>query len=299
MIRSLNRRRFMAIAAAGAIAPRGAPAATTAWRGRALGAEASIRLGGIGHARAADTFAAITAELARLEEVFSLYRDTSALSRLNRQGHLDAPPADLVAVLRLCDDLHAASAGAFDPTIQPLWRQMAAPDCGNPQQRAVARKLIGWDGVGIDTGRITFARPGMEMTLNGVAQGYITDRVADLLRQHGYVNVLVDIGEISALGRNDGAPWQAQVALPGGRAVNRLTLADRCLAVSSPGGTTLCAAGHILDPRGDAAKRRLAAVSARTAAVADGLSTACCLLSDHNAKAAVAKFPGAHLETII
>ena len=65
-------------------------------------------------------------------------------------------------------------------------------------------------------GRIGFRRPGMAVTLNGVAQGYITDRVADLLRVRGFDNVLVELGEIRALGRHpDGRPGRPASPIPG------------------------------------------------------------------------------------
>jgi len=125
--------------------------------------------------------------------------------------------------------------------------------------------------------------------------------VAGLLRARGFDNVLIDMGEIAAIGRNHGTPWKAQVATPDGDVAGSLTLADRCLAVSAPGGTKLCGISHILEPRKGltASTRKLAAVSADTAALAEGLSTACCLLDDPAALEAVATFSDARLETLI
>ena len=75
--------------------------------------------------------------------------------------------------------------------------------------------LVDWRAVELDTDRIGFRRPGMAVTLNGVAQGYITDRVADLLRGRGFDNVLVELGEIRALGPPPGrTPWRAGIADP-------------------------------------------------------------------------------------
>ena len=61
------------------------------------------------------------AEVRRLEAVFSLYREDTALVALNRQGILVAPPADLVAVLAECRRCWELTGGAFDPTVQALW----------------------------------------------------------------------------------------------------------------------------------------------------------------------------------
>ena len=61
------------------------------------------------------------AEVRRLEAVFSLYREDSALVALNRHGVLVAPPADLVALLAECRRYWELTGGAFDPTVQALW----------------------------------------------------------------------------------------------------------------------------------------------------------------------------------
>lgn len=45
-------------------------------------------------------------------------------------------------------------------------------------------------------GRIAFARPGMTLTLNGVAQGDVADLVAALLAAEGLEDALIDTGEI-------------------------------------------------------------------------------------------------------
>ncbi len=142
----------------------------------------------------------------------------------------------------------------------------------------------------------------MAMTLNGIAQGYITDRVADLLRRRGFDNVLVDMGEIVGLGqRGDGGAWRIGVSTPDGRIVHRTTLSDRALATSSPMGTLFDDdgnVGHILDPlRGvPIAVRELVSVSADRAALADALSTAFCIMDDAEAAAALEVHPTARLE---
>ena len=143
----------------------------------------------------------------------------------------------------------------------------------------------------------------MALTLNGIAQGEITDRVAALLVARGYQDVLVDMGEIAAGGTRAGAPWRVDVAAPDGRVLRRLRLSDRALAVSATAGTVLgpdAMAGHILDPRpgGSGPAHRLVAVSAPRAAVADGLSTGCCLLTAPLAARAVAGCAGARLEEL-
>lgn len=290
-----SRRRFLTIAAACAALPAGAAPVTARWRGRALGAGVSMQLAGLTEGEAAPIFAEVTQELDRLEGIFSLYRTDSEITRLNRDGVLRAPSPELLQVLSLADRLHHATGGVFDPTVQPLWLALA-----NGQDVEEARARIGWTGLRFDAAAACFDDPGMAITLNGIAQGAVTDRIAALLRARGLHDVLIDMGEIAALGRRaDGAPWSVGIADPAGRIVRRMTLSDRALATSAPRGTLLNAAtgqGHILNPAGGAPLRALVSVSAPTAAVADGLSTALCLLPPERGANALAHFPPARLE---
>lgn len=292
----MNRRRFLAIAASTLSAP--AAAAVTepqVWTGLALGAEVRITLSGATPQRAARAFAKVEARLRSVEDHFSLYRD-SALTRLNRTGHLAHPPPAMLDVFRLSAEIHAATGGLFDPTIQPLW--LAVAGSGDVDG---ARRLIGWDRVQVSEEEIALA-PGMQLTFNGIAQGHAADEVAALLQAEGFGDVLIDTGEIIGLGtRPDGHPWRAGIALPDGEVVGQAGLSNRALATSSPLGTRIGSGRpHILDPRCDAAPAwRLASVSAHRAALADGLSTAFCLMDRHAIQQALDRFPEARLEALI
>ncbi|MBP6678360.1 MAG: FAD:protein FMN transferase [Paracoccus sp.] len=292
----MKRRRFLTITAGllAASASGISAAPMQEWRGIALGASARIALA---HPDAPRLIEAARAEIARLERVFSLYRTDSELMRLNAAGRLDAPSLDLVTCLALCDRMHGATLGAFDPTVQPLWDMYAQAATENrpagDDEIAAALARTGWDGVAIDSARIGL-RPGMALTLNGIAQGFIADRVADLLRGRGVENVLIDTGEIAAIGHDpQGGAWPVTI-----RDGKELRLQDRALATSAPLGTVLDAAGtigHILDPvsgRPAGSQWRQITVSARQAAVADALSTAACLMPDRAAIDAACKAAG-------
>jgi thiamine biosynthesis lipoprotein len=296
----MNRRRFIAISAAAAgcsLAWSGvaaaAPTGTVTWRGKALGASASLTIHHHDEARAEGLVRQVVQEVERLEQVFSLYRADSALSQLNRQGALAAPPPDLVALLEAGRTAWEVTAGAFDPTVQPLWlllaehfsRAGAAPDGPARDRIAETLELVGFDKVAFDRNRIAFGRRGMALTLNGIAQGYITDRAVDILRRGGIENSLVDMGEIAALGSNaDGAPWRIGI-----EAADRIepaasvSLVNRAAATSSGGGFAFDAASrfsHLLDPRdGTSARRhRSVTVIAPEATSADAFSTAFALM---------------------
>lgn len=293
----LSRRRFLAISAACAAVPASAASSAAHWSGIALGAPASLRLEGLSDAQAAPIFAAVEAELNRLEEIFSLYRPTSQISHLNRTGLLQAPAPELLNLLSLCSAIHDASGGAFDPTVQPLWQALAT---GADVDRA--RRLIGWNRVYVGTDAIRLPDPGRSaITLNGIAQGAITDRIADLLRSYGLRDVLVDMGEVAALGqRATRDPWRIGLAGPDGSVIRRIRLQDRAVATSAPGGTMLRGEqGHILGPQGQRPTHQAISVSAPQAATADGLSTALCLIPEAEIPAVLARFGQARIEMMI
>lgn len=297
MSNGISRRRFITFVAAAAGVPllfkaTGAVARPARWEGTALGAPASIQLYHDNEAQAQAAIAAGLAELNRQEAIFSMYRADSAISRLNRDGVLENAPQDFITLLTRALTLAKISGGIYDPTIQPVWqlyfRHFTAnnPDASGPDARALgkAMALVDWRGVEIDraNARISFARPGMGLTLNGGAQGYITDRVADVLRSHGFDRMLVDMGEPRAIStKPDGSAWRIGIANPAapGDTVATLDVVDKCVATSGGYGTLFDPAGrftHIIDTRtGDTAPRlRGVSVVADSGMVADGLSTA-------------------------
>jgi len=295
-----SRRRFLTIAAAALVAGPARATPVTRWQGAALGADAAIHLA---HPQADRLIARALAEIARLERVFSLHRADSALARLNAAGHLAAPPFELLDCLAICGAVHRASGGAFDPTVQPLWalhaRSHATGRAPTGAEIAATLPLIGWDGVAFDPTEVRLARPAMALTLNGVAQGVIADRVAALLAGEGLTDILVNTGELRALGGHPGGgAWP--VRLDDARRTP-VALRAQALASSGPLGTTFDAggrAGHILDPRSGqpaAPGWALVSVTAPSAGVADALSTAACLLPRDGIDRMIAAFPGAGL----
>ena len=303
-----TRRRFLLITTAACLAGRGVVAATPGltWRGRAFGADATVRLPD--RPGAAVALAAVAAEIDRLERIFSLYQDGSQIRRLNAAGVLADPDPLLVTVLRLSDQVHAETDGAFDPTVQPIWaaHAAAAGSGRTPGHAAIGalKQRTGWANLSVSDERIAFARPGMAITLNGIAQGFAADRIAALLRRRGFADVLVDTGEVAAHGTDpQDRPWPVDIANRDGLPIRRVTLSDRALATSAPLATVLDpggTVGHILDPRTGrpGGRWRTVSVSAPTAALADALSTAFCILDRTRIAAALAAFPDARVEVL-
>jgi FAD:protein FMN transferase len=306
------------------------------WQGEVLGGLAELSLWHTDEATARRAIRKVEAEIARYEGIFSLARAESEISRLNAAGSLARPSAELRALMEEGRRFSVLSGGAFDVSVQPLWRlyeahfwsgRTIANELGGRDILArahdVAQALVDYRAVEIGAGRIAFARSGMAVTLNSLAQGYITDAAADLLRNEGFESAFVDLGEIRALGRHpEGRPWRIGVrdgrpaagraeasaaaagagsADPARPALERpapmVELTDTAMAVSGGYGTTFEPSGryhHIFDPTtGDSARALIdAAVIGPRATEANGLSTALCVAGEARAAAMLAACPG-------
>ncbi|KAB2851374.1 MAG: FAD:protein FMN transferase [Hyphomicrobiaceae bacterium] len=298
-----TRRRFIhLLAAAGAapFLPRLWSVEGFEWTGTALGAGARMLLLGLPERTAKKVVETCLEEVERLESIFSLHRKGSELSRLNEDGVLVNPSLDLVRLLQASKWLNRLTGGLFDPTIQPLWRFYAEfyasrRDLARPPADAISHLVarIGLDRVRVGAGLIRLD-PGTGITLNGIAQGYITDRIADVMRRCGLNNVLLDIGEVLALdGRLDGSPFEIAVPESG----LSLALANAALATSSAG-SLLFEVGdglsHILNPRSGSTESpwRSLSVQHSSATIADGLSTALVLADADHVRRVAALLPG-------
>ena len=163
----------------------------------------------------------------------------------------------------------------------------------------MAQKLVDFRRIDASAAAIAFARPGMAITLNSVAQGFITDAVADMLRNEGFESAVVDLGEFRTLGRHpDGHAWRLGIraARAGGAVARTIELQDMALAVSGGYGTTFEESGqvhHIFDPRTGASANSLVevAVIGPSATAADGLATAICAGGEALAPKLLAAYP--------
>src|SRR5215470_8365170 len=313
---SLTRRRAIRIVAAAAGLPlviaavraTAPPGQLFGWQGEVLGALSELTLWHTDAALAQRTILRVRGEIARYERIFSLYREDSEISRLNAAGTLDKPSPELRRLVEESRRLSLLSDGAFDISVQPLWRLYEAhfwshsdiqPDIA-ARARDVARELVDFRNIDIGGTRIAFTRAGMGITLNSLAQGFITDAIADLLRNEGFESAVVDLGEFHTIGRHpDGHPWRIGIrnALAQGGIARTIELEDTALAVSGGYGTTFEPTGrfhHIFDPHTGACANGLVdvAVIGPRATAANGLSTAICVAGEDHAAGLLAAFPG-------
>lgn len=242
---------------------------------------------------ARDVAAARTAldEADRVERLLTVFRESSELSRVNREAPegAEAVDAEVYALLRRCQHLHAETGGALDITSTPLsrcWGFLARK--GQVPLDAdieTARALVGMRRVsfGDESRSIRFERAGMQLNLNAVGKGYALDRMARMLRKDGVRHALLSAGGSSVVavgGRRGGWPIDIRSPLVSRSRIARLRLRGGALGTSGPGAQFVIADGtrygHVIDPRTGRPARGVlsASVVAADGATADALSTA-------------------------
>jgi len=234
-------------------------------------------------------------KIEHVEQLMSLYRTDSQLSLLNRQGSLRNPHPDLVTALKKSIDLSRRTWGAFDVTVQPLWKLYArhADSRTLPTEAEIGkvRQRMGWEYIRVKPEIIYFDRPGMQVTLNGVAQGLAADLAQQALEEWGIENALIDAGEFNAIGSPEQRDsWHIGVQHPRQLgSIAKTGLQGVCLSTSGDYASKFSddyCHHHLLDPRTGLSPVKLSALSvaAPTALEADSLSTALFVLGPEKAK---------------
>jgi thiamine biosynthesis lipoprotein len=227
-------------------------------------------------------------EVERVEQVLTLFRDSSEVAALNREAAERPVVASetLFRLLERCRLIHRATAGAFDPTGTPLsrcWgfleRQGRLPAA---EEIAAALEVVGCERVELDDSSRTvrFRRPGMGLNFGSIGKGYALDLAAERLRQRDVARALLSGGHSSVLAIG-AEGFGVDVRSPRLEAViARLRLQGVALGTSGAAEQFFerdgKRYGHVLDPRSGwpAAGVLSASVVSSSAADADALSTA-------------------------
>ena len=150
---------------------------------RAMGTEIELLVDAEG---ADEALAAAEGEFHRLEALLSRFREDSELSRLNRDGTIDAGP-DLLRVVELALAARERTSGRFDPTVHDALvaagydRTFDAVPADSAGGGATAPA---GGGVRIDGNRIEL-EPGVRIDLGGIGKGYAAERAAEPLATAG------------------------------------------------------------------------------------------------------------------
>jgi thiamine biosynthesis lipoprotein len=226
--------------------------------------------------------AATAAELTRFDP-------SSPLARLNRDGRLAQVPAQLDAMLRQALSLSRFTNGAFDPTVLPVLRYFetlrGVRRTDAREQRVAGERdaLVDYRNLALDAHGARLLRPGMAVTLDGIAKGHVVDQGIAALRGAGIEYGLIDAGgDIQAICGNDSnRHWNVGIVDP--RDVSRVAAVVqlRNAALSTSGNYRVFFSAdrrlfHIVNPRTGWSPQSYSSVTvmAQRSVLADGMSTA-------------------------
>jgi thiamine biosynthesis lipoprotein len=240
----------------------------------------------------------------------SLYRDSSVLSRVNRNEVVIVDKYFSEAFSKAVEISHLTN-GAFDITVGPLVKAWGfGPDAQKSFSESVRDsllRLVGIAKVSIKNGRVIKDDPGITLDFNAIAQGYSVDVISDFFTARGIKSFLVELGgEVRVKGDKNGVLWRIGIDrpednnnLPGNDLQAIISLKDRSLATSGNYRKFFVENGvkysHTIDPRtGYPAKNQLlsATILADDCATADGIATACMVMG----KERTIEFLGFHPE---
>jgi thiamine biosynthesis lipoprotein len=245
-------------------------------------------------------------EIVHLDQVMSHYKPDSSLSRLNREGGAGFVVVEpsLYDVIQQSISFSRLTGGRFDATIAPLlstWKEAHAEGrLPSAAEISDARRCVGFENIEMRApDRIRFRSDCVKLDLGGIGKGYAVDRAVAVLESEGIRSALVNAGgsSIASIGSPPGGKgWPVRLAA-NVSARNTLLLRGNSISTSqqvlvshafAPGGF-----GEIIDPRTGAPTASEIAVSvvARSATVADALSTALLMVPIDEATTMLGRFP--------
>jgi thiamine biosynthesis lipoprotein len=189
-----------------------------------------------------DALAQAEARIRRIEWQISLSSDSGSVSQFNlapANKPVAAEP-EALALLRLAQEMHRGTRGAFDPTVYPaalLWQQARkARRTPSDAELAAVMKHVGLERLKAGQSDLTKLVEGVQVDLGGIVHGFAADEAAAVLRPMKLGGALVRIGqEFHCFGRGEhGAAWEVGIQHPfSDRTCGTLRLTDA--AVSSRG----------------------------------------------------------------
>ena len=239
----------------------------------------------------------------------SVFNQLSTISQIN-SGKAQKADAMLYEVLQKARVVSENTQGAFDVTVMPLVNAWGfgfkKGEFPTDAQVDSLRKIVGFHHIELTKDSLVKKDDARVMIDCGaIAKGYGVDRVAKVLRDHGVINYMVEIGgEVVTKGRNpEGHPWQIGISRPtAGAEVSSqplqtvLSLENAALATSGNYRNFYEHNGkkyaHTIDPRtGRPVQHSLlsATVIAPDCATADAYATSFMVMGIEGAKQVLAK----------
>lgn len=231
-------------------------------RFQAMASPCSVHLYGDSANHALEIAKKCEAEVRRLEQKYSRYRDDSVTAAIHQAGRQQKPyilDSETSALLHYAHTAWEQSDGLFDITSGILRNAWDFRSGRLPSQSQIDALLprIGWDNIHIENDELEFARPDMEIDFGGYVKEYAADCAAAIAQQYGIQNGLVELGgDIRVIGPHaDGRPWAIGIRHPRQPGAVLATLPLHQGALASSGDYERCMViegtryGHILNPK--------------------------------------------------
>lgn len=230
-------------------------------------------------------------EVKRIENLISDWIPTTPISEVNRNSGIKPVkvPKEVFELVERSIKISELTSGAFDisyASMDKIWKfdgtmkEMPTPEA---IKNSVAK--IGYKNIILDKKKLTIflKLPGMKLGLGGIGQGYIADKVKELLYANGCLAGLVNVsGDINAWGkRPNGKPWTVGIINPlnKNKVFATFPLEDSAVETSGSYEKFVVFDGkrysHIIDPRTGYPAQGVVSVSvfAKQTEIADALAT--------------------------
>lgn len=254
------------------------------------------------------------AEINKVDELMSDYKNDSEISKVNRDAFKQAVKVSkpTYEVLQKAVRFSKLSSGAFDVTVGPLvqlWRLASeANSVPTDTELQYARSKVGYELLYLDANEMSvrFAVDGMKLDLGGIAKGYAIDKAVEAMKKSGALGAMVDIGgDIRCFGKpsKGKSHWLIGVQDPNqtegliGTSLLVLKLTDAAIATSGNYRRFALIQGrkysHIINRKTAAAADGLSSVTiiANNAMDADALATAITVMGTEKGLALIEKLP--------
>jgi len=247
-------------------------------------------------------------EIDRLAGILSRYDRSSAVTFLNQEGHARDLPPEAVYVVSKALRYYEITGGAFDITVKPVvdlfQHKMGGDKKAQPTERELREvlKLVDAEKVEVRDRSVHFMEPGMGITLDGIAKGFIVDRASELLTERGIENHLIDAGgDIRTRGEKEGKkPWMVAIQDPLKQGKYPFVVPMKDGAIATSGNYEVYfdqekLFHHIVNPKTGQSPRQASSVSvlAQTTMEADALSTGVFVMGPAEGAAFINTLPSA------
>lgn len=154
--------------------------------------------------------------LAVLDHSVSLYRPNSLICRFNRSTTGITIDEPFKVLIKKALEINLATGGLVDVTVKPLvdaWGFGVIKPNNFPDSATVKAilKNIGSDKIKLEGDDLRKQQPGVQIDLDGIAQGYAVDLLAGLLERNHIYNYVAELGgELRIKGKKqpDGEPFK-------------------------------------------------------------------------------------------